>query len=250
LDFRWTNKHAADRGRTPRALQAVGWQAEEGRWATTAVIELSGSWHDYLSSRSQKWRANRGRQQRRLERQGRVAYQRYRPRGIRWGESDPRWDLLDTCEQVALRSWQSESTTGTTITHASIRPFLRDCHAAAARLGMLDVNLLRVDGQPIAYGYGYHWQGRLTGLRMGYDQAMAQSGCGNTLLAWTIRDCYERGDHWYDLGPGSLRYKRHYATGFETSYCYTHFPAANIRAQILRLKRRIAGRRSSHALSI
>ncbi|MFV2067142.1 MAG: GNAT family N-acetyltransferase, partial [Pirellulales bacterium] len=94
LDLRWTNKRDTDRGRTPRALSAVGWRADEGEWATTAVIDLSGSWDDYLAGRSQKWRANRRSQQRSLERQGCVEYERYRPQGAVWGEDEPRWNLL------------------------------------------------------------------------------------------------------------------------------------------------------------
>lgn len=56
-----------------------------------------------------------------------------------------------------------------------------------------------------------------------------------------IRDCFERGDHTYDLGPGYPQCKRSWQTHVATSYRYTHFPHALGRAQLLRMKRWFRG---------
>ena len=64
-----------------------------------------------------------------------VEYIRHRPAPAREGDGDPRWDLYAMCQQVALASWQADSTTGTTLTHERVRHFLRDAHAIAARNG-------------------------------------------------------------------------------------------------------------------
>ena len=45
--------------------------------------------------------------------------------GTAWGDGDPNWPLYDTCESLATRSWQGSSTTGTTLSHEAVQPFLR-----------------------------------------------------------------------------------------------------------------------------
>ena len=117
-------------------------------WDRTAVVDLAGTWDEYLASRPAKWRNNFRRQERKVCEQGHVGYLRYRPLGEAKGDGDPRWDLYDACEGLARRSWQGTSTTGTTLSHESIRPYLRETHAAAARVGALDLNLLLIGGPP------------------------------------------------------------------------------------------------------
>ena len=120
-------------------------------------MQMDGTWSDYWQSRPRKWRHNVGRLRRRLAQHAEVSYIRYRPEGDAFGDGDPRWDLYDACGQVAAQSWQATSATGTTLTHDSVRSFLRDVHAAAARFGGLDLNLLLLDGRPAdaaAFGFG------------------------------------------------------------------------------------------------
>ena len=122
----------------------------------------------------------------------------------REGDGDPAWDLYAMCEHVALASWQGSSTTGNTITHDRVRHFLRDAHAVAARLGMVDMNLLLADGRPAAFSYNYHFRGGLTCLRIGYDSSFRSAGFGKTLLLRSIQDSFERGDQTVRPRPGRL----------------------------------------------
>ena len=170
-------------------------------------------------------------------RQGHATYLRYRPAGAAHGDGDPRWDLYDACEGLARRSWQGDSTSGTTLCHESIRPYLREAHAAAARAGALDLNLLLLDGRPAAFAYNYHWRGYVFGVRAGYDAEVSREGAGGLLLAWAIRDSFQRGDRLYDLGAGYFRNKRHLATRIIPIYRYSHFHPRAVRAQLIRLKR-------------
>jgi hypothetical protein len=168
LELRWIDEDLADRGRTFRALEAKGFTSYRGQWSESAIIDLTadGGWDAYWASRTSKWRTNVRRNERRLTEMGTVKHIRYRPLGSAYGEDDPRWDLYSQCEDIALRSWQGDSTSGTTITHQSIRAFLRDAHESAVRAGGVDVNLLYVTEVPVAFNYGYHYQGQLFGLRM------------------------------------------------------------------------------------
>ena len=166
-----------------------------------------------------------------------VEYIRHRPAPARDGDGDPRWDLYAMCEQVALASWQAARTNGNTLTHDRVRDFLRDAHAAAARIGMVDVNLLIVDGRPAAFVYNYHFHGRLTGLKIGYDASLGHAGVGTALMLRSIEDSFERGDLSYDLGPGESRFQRVLRTHTETNYRLTYSPLASWRSQAVRIAR-------------
>ena len=237
VELRWVDATGTDGGRTEDAMRNAGFQSYKTIWNRTAVVDLTGTWDEYMARWPSKWRTDLRRSERRLNEQGELSHVRYRPQGEAQGEGDPRWDLYDACEQIAQNSWQGSSATGTTLSHEMVRPFLRDVHAAAARLGALDLNLLLLDEKPLAFGYNYHFAGRLYGLRVGYDAGQSRAGPGNVLYARTIEDSFERGDRMYDLGVGSMRAKERFQTRIVSLFRYSHFHPAAPKAQLLRLKR-------------
>jgi CelD/BcsL family acetyltransferase involved in cellulose biosynthesis len=141
------------------------------------------------------------------------------------------------CQQVALAGWQATSTNGESLVHERVRHFLRDAHAVAARNGMVDLNLLLVDGRPAAFSYNYHYHGRLTGVQTGYDASLGCPDLGAALLLRSIEDSFERRDVSYNLGPGESHFDRLLRTHTEISYRLTYSPLASWRSQALRLSR-------------
>ena len=100
------------------------------------------------------------------------------------------------------------------------------------------MELLLLNGTPLAFGYNYYWDRRLIGLRVGYDPGIsATSGAGSLLKAYIVQDGCERGDLVYDMGPGSLDIKRHLRTRTKTIFRYSHFDSLSPRIQFMRLKR-------------
>ena len=237
LDIRWVNRNRTDHGRLEGGMLAAGLTPQSQPWAQAAIIELDDSWTAYWQSRPAKFREKLRRAHRRLSELGRVSYVRYRPDGSAMGDDDPRLDLFDTAADIAKASWQSGSTDGTTLCHSEVHDFLRHAHQVAARAGCLDLNLLYVGSRPVAFAYNYHYNGRVEGLRTGFDPAYAAGSPGAVLLKKTFEDSFRRGDHTFDLGVGYLDYKRHWLTRLDVSYRYTHFPLAAPKAQLLRLKR-------------
>lgn len=237
LELRWLGASSSAVERSEAALRKTGFQAYKTRWDLAAMIDHSGTWDEYLRSRKKKWRTNLRRWQRRLEEQGQVDYIRFRPAGAEHGEGEPRWDLYDTCIDIARRSWQGSSTTGTTLSHDNVRLFLREVHAKAAEMGAVDLNLMLLDGKPFAFAYNYHCRGYVYGLRVGYDSSVADDGVGNILYNKIIEDNFRRGDHLYDLGFGYLECKKNILTRVEPILRLSHFPLGSLRAQILRFKR-------------
>lgn len=237
LDLRFAPPSELDPAASEAELRAAGLSVESRETDRTAFIDLPATMEEYLASRTAKWRMDGRRRQRRLEERGEVRYERYRPRGDELGDGDPRWDLYADCETVAQKSWQGSSTDGTTITHPSIRPFLRDMHRTASAAGAADVNLLYLNDRPIAFYYAYHFQGSIFGLRTGFDAEASRDGAGHLMYRHVIADSIRRGDRLLDLGPGSLDVKRHLYTRVVPIYRRTYGNPFSLRGLLWRAKR-------------
>lgn len=246
LDLRFVNRDEEDRDRTPAAFQSAGFQPHESVWKETSIVDTNCTWEEYFATRKAKFRNNVRRHIRRAEQLGELEYERYRPQGSAHGDDDPRWDLYDQCVELAGRSWQGSSQTGTTLSHESVREFFRETHALAVKAGALDLNVLKLDGKVIAFSYNYHSDGYVLGMRIGSDPEHSKAGIGNVLYARVIQDSCARGDHTFDLGPGSMSAKRDWLSHMASSYHYTHYPLT-ARSQLLRVKHWLQNRKFTSA---
>lgn len=240
IDLRNVDVDGFDGGVTERAFEAANMTFKKSGWNQTAYVDLDQQWDDYLAARSGKARQTYLRSERRVKDQGEIEYLRYRPRGEGFDETDPRWDLYDLCEEIARKSWQGASTTGTTLSHEKVAQYFRDTHESAVRFGAMDLNMLFVGGQPAAFNYNYVYQGLVYSLRMGFDPGVSNKGLGRLLMGRMLRDSMERGDRIYDIGPGSLDAKKYWYTSVESSYRYTHYSTVSKMAKVLQLSNRIA----------
>jgi CelD/BcsL family acetyltransferase involved in cellulose biosynthesis len=236
LDLRWVDA-ATDQGHTPAALERAEFDYETQVWHTSAQVELDQGWEAYWAGRTSHWRNNVRRSERKLNEQGVVEHIRFRPRGEAAGEANPRWDLYDSCVEIARRSWQGSSTTGTTLSHKAVRDYLRAAHATATNAGSVDLNLLLLNGRPVAFAYNYHFRGWVYGVRSGFDQTVVEDGAGTVLMQKMIEDSCLRGDRLIDLGPDYFACKRYWFTQLRPAMHYTHFRPLGWRAQSIRLKR-------------
>lgn len=240
IDLRCVDSNGFDDGATERALEAANLSLKKTSWNQTAYVDLSQNWDEYLAGRSGKARQTYLRSERRVEKEGEIEFLRYRPRGENFGESDPRWDLYEVCEEIARKSWQGDSTTGTTLSHENVSQYFRDTHESAVRFGAADLNLLYVSGQPAAFIYNYVFQGLVFSLRMGFDPSVSNKGLGRLLMGRMLRNSMERGDRIYDIGPGSLDAKKYWYTSVENSYRYVHYSSVSKIAKVLQISNRIA----------
>lgn len=236
FDLRWIDATSPAVQYTPAALEQAGFTVYPTLRTTTAVIDLGQTWEEFVARWTSKFRNNYRRHERRLEELGDVEHIHYRPRGVLAGDADPRWDLLEDCLAVAAQSWQGQSQSGTTLSHVSIEPFIRDVHQTAARAGGLDLHLIRVNTKPVAFAYNYHYRGSVFGLRIGFLPELSKVGVGNVMYGYAIRAAFQQRDRVYDMGPGSLDIKRFLATRYVPIWQFTHYRTLAPLAQALRLK--------------
>jgi CelD/BcsL family acetyltransferase involved in cellulose biosynthesis len=236
IDLRWTPANPAGHDITRRAMAAMGWKPQREVYQQSSLIHFeNNNWENFFASLNKKWRHEIRRQERNLAKLGEVEFVRHRPAAANNHNGDPRWELFDECVAVSRQSWQANVTNGNTICHARVLPFIKECHAQAARLGMVDMAVLRLNGKPLAYQYNYHYQGEVFGLRMGYASTASDLGVGKILLARFLQDSFTRGDKVLDLGIGDFDFKARFRTGIATSHHYSYSPWNSWRSQSVRL---------------
>jgi len=79
VDIRWVPESGIDPAETDQIMQLTEFHPCCSIRAETAIVELEGTWEEYLSKRTGKWRNNYRRWHRRLQEAGEVRYERYRP---------------------------------------------------------------------------------------------------------------------------------------------------------------------------
>lgn len=236
VDLRWIDADGRDAGQTQAAFEGAHWACQCMSHAIVPMIDLSAGWDAYWASRKSRFRCEASRVARRLAQRGTVRLVRHRPAGAAHEQADPRWDLYDDCVQVARRSHHVLGDNGVGLTHPRGGPLLRELHAEAVRLGLVDVCLLYVDDRPVAFNYNYLHQGYVCGLRRAFDPSCSD-GAGTTLMWRMLEDGAARGDQTVDLGPDYLQTKRYWQSFQRHSYRYLYYPRSNPRAQALHLGR-------------
>lgn len=236
LELRWVPADGTEGGKTARSLRSAGMLTQKREYQWTSFVDLPGEWDAFVSAKSKSLRSQFKRQLRAFDEQA-VEFVRHRPAPARDGDGDPRWDLYAMCEEIAAASWQGSVSNGNTLTHDRVRDFYRDAHAAAARIGMVDVNLVLYQGRPAAFLYNYVCDGRVFSLRMGYDRAVSEKGLGSSLILKCVQDSIRRGDRTIDFGPGEREHKRRLRTRTESTYQLTYTPIDSWRSQAVRLTR-------------
>jgi CelD/BcsL family acetyltransferase involved in cellulose biosynthesis len=242
LELAWVDA-LVDEGCTSRALDAAGFRAVCDRVDENAVVDLTAfdSWNAYCAAHGSKWRNDVKRQEKKLERQGRVTYLRCRRAGAQGAELEPRWDLYQACEAISKACWQGRAPGGTMLTKEADRGFFRECFQLAANHGGVDLDLLFVDEEPAAFSYSYYYRGRVTQIKTGFDPRFAREGAGAVLQARTIAESLARGDHTIEMGHEFIHWKRTWLTHFRPVHRYVHFPLSPA-AQIIRGKRALVRR--------
>lgn len=117
--------------------------------------------------------------------------------------------FLAGAEHVSQRSWQGKRMG----LRLSQEERFRAHFDALARLGALRSYLLFHKDHPIAFVYGWQWNGRFEYEEIGYDGAFAEQGPGRVLLYRVLEDLIAHDTpEVLDFGCGDAEYKRVFGT--------------------------------------
>ncbi|HMP08566.1 MAG TPA: GNAT family N-acetyltransferase, partial [Lacipirellulaceae bacterium] len=241
IDLRWVDEAADEFLAIGEAFREAAFEYRVFPRNLVRLCRTSGGWDQYEASRSRNWRRRMKHDLNTLEKVGPVRLQRYRP-AAGAGSRDEHDGAFDLCAQLAARSWQADDPSQSTLCSPRVAGMLRDANRAAAALGMLDANILYVGDRPVAYNYNYVAEGRIYGLRCGYDATAGLESCGRVLLYLMIKDSFERGDQEYNFGPGRQEYKERFGTEMRYAYTFRHHARFSLRSQLLHLKQEVEER--------
>ncbi len=157
------------------------------------VLEISGSWDDYLAGFTSKARSELRRSWRRLAERGEVALDARADRDA--------LDVLDEALALEAAGWKGRGGTALAVAEADGR-FFRGLAAWAAAQGWLRLTTLRLDGRAAAFALELEAHGVRYGLKTAYDESLARVSPGRLVIAARVEDAFRSGCTSYDFaGP-------------------------------------------------
>ena len=189
--------------RWPRALWAGPRHARANRQSESELpyVTLPRTWDEYLSERSSNFRQQIRRRERKLGKLGDVTL---RQAGRETLHAD-----LKTVFDLHLRRWSERGQSA--LEDPAARDYISRFAAASQERGWLRLNVLEVDGRPVAAFLGWRLGARYAFYQSGFDPEWAEHSVGLVLLAMTVRAAIEEGAHEFDMLLGTEPYKRRFA---------------------------------------
>jgi CelD/BcsL family acetyltransferase involved in cellulose biosynthesis len=227
IDLRHVDTDRLDRGRTQNAMRVTGMNCLARPALTSSIVDLQPNWNEYWAGRSVDVRRRFHDAERRLSQFGSLEHVRFRPASAACGDVECRWDLYGEFERLR-RASNSPAIVGSA--------FLHDLHGPAVRAGSVDLNVLRLDGRPIAAAYGYHQNGRVDSVGFAATPGFGEDA-RQVLIARILRDGACRGDNTYQFTREIDSPASPWQTSEVQTTRLTHFAANAPRAQLLRLNR-------------
>lgn len=212
-----------------RARRLPSWRCRsyfispEKRW----LLELPDGFEEFLQQLPPRRRHNEQRLQRKLEK---AFGARLRVRSV-CGPDQIR-SVLDEVDRVASRTYQRRLG----IAFANTQPE-REYLEAMARRGKLEVDLLSIDDEPVAFWYGRRDRSVYLLDKTGYDPRFAEFRVGNYLLLKVIeRLCGSSDVKVIDFGLGDAMYKQAFSNA-STMECHVRIFSPSGKGMLLNMAR-------------
>jgi len=195
----------ADSPTRPALEQAASGRVYVLPRSVSPYVDLPATWEDYLASRSGNFRKHLRKYRRSLDHLGRWSVERIDTRA-----EDERWwhEVL----QVNAASWKARRGTNL-FRHPRLQGFFHDLLRESASTGRVDLHLLRLEGDAIAYELCFELAGRLCSYNSSFRAERAALSPGAVLTAAVIEAACGRGCHEYDLLRGEEGYKSRWGEG-------------------------------------
>lgn len=204
---------------------------------TAHFVTLTGTWEDYLRTRSSNFRDKLRKSSKRLSRAHDVSLVGAGP-GLALEEAMPR------LKELIQDRWETQAEAFSTPRFDEFHHRLAQRFEATGRLALW---FLLVDGQTVAAQYDFvdPVRKRVYGFQSGWKQELARLSIGKVLQARTLQHYFALGLNEYDFMSGHGEYKASWCNG-ERQVCDLEIPnPGSLRGQVFGLARRIREARSS-----
>jgi CelD/BcsL family acetyltransferase involved in cellulose biosynthesis len=183
----------------PALAEVRGWSASVAQEDVCPIVQLPGSWEDYLKMLNKKHRHELRRKMRRAE-----AHDR-----LRWYIVGPEQDLNAEVEAFLDLMAASAPDKANFLT-PQMRSFFRELAHVVYDAGWLQLSFLEVEGQRAAAYLNFIYDNRVLVYNSGLDwQSFPHLSTGIVLAGYTIRHAIEHGRDAFDFMQGDERYKYH-----------------------------------------
>jgi len=206
---------AAIEGRRPRALIR-----EKG---TSPIIRLEGDWESYLASRPRHLRHELARKQKRLEAEWDAKWVHVADAA---GAERAMTDVL----RIERNSWKHPAGTSL-VSEPGAAAFYGRIARGAAAAGWLRVELLYLDGKPVAHIMGVGYRGTYYALKTSYDEAYRAWSPGIVLFQHAIHKAFEDGFRTFDFLGADARWKSELANDRRAHVEVCAFAASALRCR-------------------
>lgn len=178
----------------------AGYRILQRTLTRSPYLELRGDWAEYEAGIKSSVRSNLRRLRRRLDERGAVTMDE-----VRGGERLEQ--ALAEVMRVEGLSWKRGS--GTAIdSQQHTRDFYEHVARWASAHGWLRIDMLCLDGNPIAVSLGIEANGVFFGVKMGYDPAYSRMAPGMLMVNDLVRRAFENGLSRFEMLGSDDAYKR------------------------------------------
>jgi len=196
LDLRCLPAHSPTVPAVSELSTARGWSAQQAREDVCPVVELPGTWDEYLAGLNKKQRHELRRKMRRAEAEAHVEW--------RWITADTLDDGLATFFRLHKGSDPGKAE----FMDRQMEGFFRAIAYAALDNGWLRLSELRFNGQPVASYLCFDYGTDRLVYNSGFDlSSYADLGPGIVSVGYMIQDAIAHGLKRFDFLQGDERYK-------------------------------------------
>ncbi|MFA5362074.1 MAG: GNAT family N-acetyltransferase [Candidatus Omnitrophota bacterium] len=168
-------------------------------WLHSPYISIDSEWKEFASSRPKKLRKNLRNLLNKLNREGTFSIQQVN----RINQSGT---ILSTIIAISETSWKIRYNQSIARTPENKR-FFEDLYAIACKKNWLNIWLLKIQQEPVAYEYHLVYKNKAYALRADFNEAYKHASPGAVLNTQIIKSYFENGLKEYDLCGHADDYK-------------------------------------------
>lgn len=177
-------------------------------------LPIQGDWHSYMGRLNPSLRGDLRRKVHRIEKQGQLTFKHHSGQEVTRRDISTIFEINKYGRYTYLYKSREE------------RAFQRELLALMSDRGWPDIFFLYINDQPVAYNYGFIFNGKFEAWRNGFNTQYFELSVGKVLLMLLIEDCFKRAYEGVDFLRGDENYKTHWQIQ-ERTYTQLRFVAIN-----------------------